>query len=123
MTDRWYWRARLGKDMPYVPLATWFGPPYVDGEELDRSPRWQCLLRNETTARVVLMGDETPIDVDDSRPDSDPFHSLSLRNLERIDKAEYDYMRDHASWASQHAPHHPAASPRTKISKRGPSVW
>lgn len=114
MTDRHYWRCRLVKDGPWVPAVTWFGPPMVDGEELDRSPRWQCLLRTETTARAVLFGDEAPIEVEGND---------TLRNLERIEEKEYLYLRDHAAWASQHARHLPDAAPKVRINKRGPSVF
>lgn len=122
MTERWYWRARLVQGGPFIPIMTWRGAPVVDGETLDRHPRWQALVRNETTARAIMFGDEMPLDVDDSRPDQ-PNRSLSLRNLERIDEAEWRYLVEHAAWSTQYAPHLPDAAPRTKISKKGPSVW
>lgn len=113
VTDRYYWKARLVKDGPFIPLTTWFGPPVVDGEELDRSPRWQAAIRDEMTSRAVLMGDEIPIDV----------HGVSLRNLEKIEGPEYFYLLAHGTWAVQHQPSHPAASPKTAINRRGKSVF
>lgn len=113
MTERHYWQARLVKDGPFIALMTWKGAPIVDGEELDRHHRWQALVRNETSTRAILMGDEIPIDVD----------RLSLRNVEKITEAEYQYLKAHGAWAVQHAPHHPAASPKTAINRRGKSVF
>lgn len=100
-----YWKGRLVPKGPYVPLKTWHGAPVVDGEELDRSPRWNCQVRLETTSRAILYGDDTPIDVD----------GLTIRNLERITKADYDYMLAHADYSTQHAPHNADAAPTTAI--------
>lgn len=111
--EKWYWKARLLKDAPFVPIVSWYGPPIIDGEEVDRSYRFQILLRLETTSRRILFGDMTPIEAED----------ISLRNLERIEKEEYDFMRAHADWAVKHAPHMPDAAPRSKINKRGPSIF
>lgn len=115
MTERFYWKAKLGKDTPWIGVMTWFGPPLVDGEELDRSPRWQALVRTETSGRAILFGDNCPIEVDGK--------NMTLRNLERISEADYRYLVKHAEWATKHAPHMPDAAPRTKIDKRGKSVW
>lgn len=113
MSERFYWKARLAKGTPYIPIVTWFGPPYIGGEELDRSPRFQALVRNETTARAILFGDMTPIEVE----------GIQLRNLEKIDEAEWRFLTDHAKWATARAPHLPDASPRTPIDRRGRSIW
>jgi hypothetical protein len=88
-----------------VPVRVWFGPPLVDGEELDRSPRWQCLVRGETTARAVLYGDDTPVQVE----------GLFLFGLERITEERYRYMVGHAAWATGADPKHPEAQPTTPI--------
>jgi hypothetical protein len=103
--DRHYWSAKLVKNGPPVGVQTWFGPPWVDGEELDRSPRWQALVRTETTARAILMGDEIPIEVD----------GVGLRNVEKITKALYDYLVSHASWSTEHKPSEPDAAPRSAV--------
>lgn len=115
MSERFYWRARLVQGGPWIGVMTWFGPPLIDGEELERSPRWQALVRTEKSGRAVLFGDNCPIEVDGK--------DMTLRNLERIDEAEYQYLVKHAEWATQHAPHMPDAAPRTKIDKRGKSIW
>ena len=113
LTQRHYWQCRLVTGGPPVGLVTWHGPPLVDGEELDRSPRWQCRMMDEPTGRAIFMGDEIPIDID----------GLSIRNLEKIDEPAYRYLVDHGAWAKAHAPHHPSAQPRRKIDKRGASVF
>ena len=64
MSERHYWQARLTKGGPFIALVTYHGAPLVDGEELDRHHRWCALVRNETSTRAILMGDEIPIDVD-----------------------------------------------------------
>lgn len=114
MSERFYWKARLVRNGPWVGIVTWFGAPVIDGEEQDRSHSWQCMIRTETTSRLVLFGDNCPIEVDGN---------VTLRNLERIDETEWAYLRDHAQWATAHAPHLPDAAPRTAINKRGPSVF
>ncbi len=110
-----YWRAKLIKDGPWIGVKTFFGPPLVDGEELDRSPRWQAKVRNETSGRAILFGDNCPIEVDGK--------NMTLRNIERIEEPEYRYLVAHSDWATKHAPDQPDAAPRTKIDKRGKSVW
>lgn len=113
MTERFYWKARLAKGAVWIGVVTWYGAPIRDGEEQDRSHSWQCLVRTETTSRLVLFGDSCPIEIE----------GVQLRNIERIDEAEWRYLTDHARWATDHAPSHPAAAPRTAIDKRGKSVW
>lgn len=88
-----------------MPVMTWFGQPVVDGEVLDRSPRWQALVRGETTARAILMGDQVPIEVD----------GIFLRNIEAIEEAEYQYLKAHAEYSVAHAPHNPDATPHETI--------
>jgi hypothetical protein len=111
---RHYYRARLVGAGPYVGVMVWRGLPFVDGEEVDRSPRWQALVGTEKTARAILMGDELPIEVD----------GVTLRNLERISEQDYQYLVAHADWAKQHAPSMPDASPRQKVDlKRMPSIF
>lgn len=111
---RHYYRARLIGGGAYVGVMVWHGLPLVDGDELDRSPRWQALISTETTARAILMGDSLPIEVD----------GVTLRNLETIDEPDYRYLVAHADWAKQHAPSAPDATPRQKIDlKRMPSIF
>lgn len=103
--ERHYWSARLGAKTPPIGVQTWFGPPLIDGEELDRSPRWQALVRTETTGRAILMGDEIPIEVD----------GVGLRQVEKITKAQYDYLVQHAAWSTEFKPSNPDAAPKTAV--------
>ena len=105
MTARHYYRARLVGKGPYVGVTTFFGPPVVDGEELDRSPRWQCVVGTETTGRAILMGDHLPIEVD----------GIGLRNIERIKEHEYRFLVATSDWATAHAPDRPQAQPRKPV--------
>ena len=100
-----YWSARLVAKGPYIGVMTWYGAPVVDGETLDRSHRWQALVRNETTSRAILMGDHIPIEVD----------GIFLRNIEAITKAQYQYLVAHSEFSTAHAPHNPDASPSEPI--------
>ena len=70
-----WWKARLKKDAPFIGVRTFFGPPLIGGDEIDRSWRWQAVLRNEDTGRAILMGDHIPIEVEGN---------ATLRNLEKI---------------------------------------
>ena len=112
MTEFFYWRAKLVKGGPDIGVKTWRGMPVIDGEEQDRSHRWNCLVRNETTSRLILYGEPCPIDIE----------GISLRNLERIDKADYDFLTSHSQWATNNARHLPDAAPTQAIdwNKRRP---
>lgn len=100
-----FFRARIVKAGPFVPVMVWRGPPLVDGDELDRSPRWQALVGAETTARAILMGDHLPIEVD----------GVTLRNLEPIAEYEYRFMVADAEHARDWRPSDPKASPKKAI--------
>lgn len=113
MIERHFYRARLVKGGPFIGVMAFLGGPLVDGEELDRSPRWQALVRTEKNGRVILMGDAVPIDIE----------GVMLRNLEAIPESEYRFLVAHAEWATAAAPHHPDAAPRVAIDRRGPSVF
>lgn len=112
-TDVHYWRARFGRGTPDIGVRTFYGPPLLEGEYLDRGWRWQAVVRNETSGRVIESGEPCPIEVE----------GVSLRNLERIDEPTYKWMVDHSAWATAHRPDLPDAAPKTKIDKRGKSVW
>lgn len=111
---RHFYRARLVGQGPYVGVMVWHGMPLVDGDELDRSPRWQALVGTAKTARAVLLGDSLPVEVE----------GVTLRNLETVAEDEYRYLVAHADWARQHAPTAPDATPRQKIDlRRMPSIF
>lgn len=103
--ERVFWSARLASKAPPVGVMTWFGPPLVDGEELDRSPRWQALVRTEKTGRAILMGDEVPIEVE----------GVMLRNVEKITKAAYLLLVNHAAWSTEYKPSNPDAAPNSPV--------
>lgn len=100
-----YFQARLVTNGPYVGVKTFYSGPVIDGEEQDRSPRWQALVGTETTARAILMGDYIPIEVD----------GVGLRNVERIEQHEYEYLVAHGGWATTHAPDRAEANPRKPV--------
>ena len=100
-----YWTARYGKGTPLIGVRTFWGPPYVEWEFLDRSPRWQAVLRSETTGRAIIMGEPCPIEID----------GAYIRNIEPTTKANYDYLVAHADFSTAHAPANADASPTEAI--------
>lgn len=100
-----FWQARLVTDGPFIGVRTFFGPPLIDGEHLDRSPRWQAVVRDETTGRRILLGDECPIEVD----------GVFLRNIEKIKEADYRFLISHANYATTHRPDMPDANPHKPV--------
>lgn len=100
-----FWQARLKAGAPFVGVKTFYGPPLIDGEYLDRSHRWQALVRLETTARAVLLGAECPIEID----------GMFLRNIEAIAERDYRFLISHADYATKHRPDLPDASPTTAV--------
>lgn len=100
-----YWTARYVKNGPLIGVKTFFGPPYVDGEFVDRSPRWQALLRTETTARAIFMGEPCPIEID----------GAYIRNIEATTKANYEYLIAHSAFSTAHAPQNADAAPTEAI--------
>ena len=102
---RHYYRARMAKDAVFIPVMVWHGLPLVDGEDVDRNPRWQCLVNVEKTARAVLMGDSLPIEVD----------GVTLRNIEPIKEHEYRFMVADAAHARNWRPNDPQADPKKPI--------
>jgi hypothetical protein len=105
VTGRHWFRARLVKDGPYIGVMTFFGGPLVDGEEVDRSPRWQALVRGETTGRVILMGEELPIEVD----------GVALRNVEPVTESEWRFLVADDDHAGKYRPDDPKANPRKPV--------
>lgn len=81
-----------------VPMRVWFGPPVdEDGEEMDRSPRWQiqigfALLEEEE----LRIGGIWIRNLDDIWP-------VALKNP--IDEAEWNYRLDRHEWAAAYDQH------------------
>ena len=107
MTAARFFRCRLVKDGPFVPVKIFFGPPLVDGEELDRSPRWQAVVNAEPTGRAATMLgiDDAPVEIDGN----------TLRRVEPIDEPTYRFMVADAEHARQWRPSHPKASPKKAV--------
>jgi len=96
-----YYRMRLVRNGPRVAVSIWYGEPVMDGETLDRSPRWCCEIDGRTT---------------DER--GELFHveqAWPFCAKEPITHAEYLYLINHAAWARYNAPDHPKATPRRPI--------
>jgi hypothetical protein len=102
----WY-QMRLVRGGPLVPVRIWHGLPIVDGEEQDRSPRWCVEVDGETTRRGELL------DITQVWP---------WCAREPISEADYRFMVAHSRWAKTQ-PHHPKATPRRPIDKRGASIF
>lgn len=107
MSEPRFFRARLAKAAPFIGVRMFFGPPIVDGEELDRSPRLQVTVGHDTTSHAVLMlgSDDIPVEVED----------VLLRSVEPVTQAEWQFLVAHQSWATDHAPNHPKAEPRKAV--------
>lgn len=99
-------RRRAGRiDMP---VRIWFGAPLdEEGNELDRSHRWQIMVAG------ILLGDE-PLAIG----------GVTIAHLsdlwpacadEPIDRDEYDYRIERAAWAAQYDPTDPFATPGGRI--------
>lgn len=105
MNKAHYWTAKLVKDGPDIGVMTFFDGPLVDGEILDRSCRWQAKVRTETTGRVILMGDQVPIEVE----------GVFLRNIKPTSRTNYEYLVSHADYSTNHAPHNVDATPTEAV--------
>lgn len=93
-----HYRVKLAKGAVWSPVKLWFGPPLdpVTGEELDRSPRWQALVRGKLWERGVL-------------------DLWAWCAGQPIGENEYEYLMAIHRHASAHEPDMPEASPREAI--------
>ena len=104
-----HYATTLVKNGPRVAVLIWFGAPIIDGEEQDRSHRWNIEVDGATDrwekgddgyrCRVAL--------------DIDSFWPWVARDP--IEPSEYQYLKAHSAWAKEHAPHHPKAAPRSPV--------
>lgn len=99
-----HYRARLTKGGPFIGVRVFFGGPIVDGEEQDRSPRYQAVIGNECDGRMILQGGPVPIEVD----------GVTLRSVEQISADEHAYLLAHQEWAMAGG-NHPRARPREAV--------
>lgn len=101
---------RMVRDGPLVAVRIWFGPPVIQGEEQDRSPRWCAEIdgftdypqRDRTTGATCRV----PFDIERVWP---------WCAKHPIDQATYEYMVARSSWARRHNRENPAAKPRDAI--------
>ncbi len=105
MERRHYWTAKLKTGAVDIGVMTFFDGPLVDGEILDRSPRWQALVRTEKTGRAIIQGDHVPVEVE----------GIFLRNIKPTTRANYEYLVSHADYSTAHAPDNPDASPTEAV--------
>lgn len=94
-----YYRTRLVRGGPFVPVKIWHGPPHdpETGEELDRSPRWQALVNGE---------------------ERDAREIWNWCADKPISESEYRYMLAVKNWAETHAPAEPEANPYQRADAR-----
>ena len=114
-----FYTMSLIRGGPLVPVRIWFGNAIIDGEEQDRGHDWRCEIDRRTDC----------IEKDEAHPE---YRCLVAMPIDRawpfcakrpIDEATYKFMKAHADWAVENAPHLPDAKPRQKIDKRGQSVF
>lgn len=103
--DTQFFTAQMVKDGPDIGVATFFAGPLIDGEFLDRSPRYQALIRNETSGRPIHQGDYTPVEVE----------GIFLRRIRPTTRSNYTYLISHSSYSTAHAPHNPDAAPTEAV--------
>jgi len=110
-----FYSCRLMRGGIRVAVRIWFGQPIVDGETIDRSPRWCCEVdgrtdRNDYDADGNLLG-RVPLD-----PILDEVWVHC--NGTPITEREYHFLNRRREWAVKHEPDHPAANPRVKVDVR-----
>jgi hypothetical protein len=116
-----FYSVRLSRGGLRVGVRIWFGQPIVDGETLDRSPRWCCEVdgrseRNDYDGEGNLLG-RVPLD-----PITDDVWAWCCGSP--ISEREFQFLARRRTWAVKHAPDHPAANPRAKIDVRAlPPGW
>jgi len=112
-----YFKSRLVRNGPFVPIRIHWGIPVIDGQEQDRSPRW--LVTVDGAADFVETGDfgyRCNVLFDVAR-----FWPWCARHP--IEESEYDFLVAKSKWAKAHAPDRPEASPRQAVDRRGKSVF
>lgn len=88
-----WFKRRLVKSGPWVPVRIWLYQPIEDGE-LVGDAKWQCDMNGQYA------------DAEDQWP-------WVCQNP--ITEAEYNYMTANIAWAAENAPDEPAANPRQAV--------
>jgi hypothetical protein len=108
LVEGYYLLKRRRAQRVDMPVRIWFGAPLDEnGDELDRSPRWQVMIAG------TLLGEE-------------PFWigGLNIECLadlwpacaaEPIDLNEYEFRMARAEWAAEHDPLDPFGTPGGRI--------
>lgn len=99
-----FYRVRLVRGALFVRVLVWHGRPIVDGQTVDRAPRWCVAVDGRTDKLDDEAGCHVPLDVNDVWPWCEP-----------ISRREYCFLKRRERWANKHAPDHPAANPRRRI--------
>lgn len=97
-----FYRTRLSRGGIFVGVLIWHGRPVIEGERLDRAPRWCVAVDGRTTNAEGEL-----LDVYETWPFA-----------EKISAREYAFLKRRRLWAEQHAPEHPAAQPRRRADRR-----
>lgn len=96
-----FYRTTLVRGGPFVAVRIWWGPPVVDGDELDRSPRWN----------VEVDGRTDRLDKDGGRELLDIERFWPWCGRHPIPEEEYRHMLQVARHARAHDPALPQAAP------------
>lgn len=105
-----FYKVRLVRGGPVVPVRIYWGRAIIDGEEQDRGFDWRCEIDGRTDRWE--RDDDTdyrcrvPLEVDRAWP---------WCAREPVTVAEYQFLVSHAAWAKEHQPEHPKASPRKAV--------
>lgn len=91
-----FYKIRMVRNGPFVPVRIWHGPSRdpVTGELLDRSHLWHA----ERRGRIIEI-----------------HHVWPWAGRFPIDEREYNYMLSLVTWADDHAPQAPEATPRQPV--------
>ena len=108
------YRVRLVRGGLFVGVRFWHGQPTFDGDELDRSPRWNVEVDGRTSRRIVDDdGNDTGV-----RELLDPWEVWPFAGGNPISEQEFAFLARRREWAEQNDPEHPAAQPRKAIDVR-----
>lgn len=103
------YQTKLVAGGPFVPVRIWFGAPIINGEELDRSPRWCVEIDGQTD-----MVEQDKATGYRCRVQLDPLSVWPHCARYPIARDEYDFMIAHGAWAKD-VPDHPKARPRKPV--------
>lgn len=107
LIEGFYLISRRRANRVDMPVRIWFGAPIdEDGNELDRSPRWQVMVCGVLLDQSIHIGGiaiDTVADIWPACADAP------------ITRDDYDYRIARAAWAAENDPHDPFGSPAGRI--------